>query len=113
MGECIFCKIAQKEIPVEPVYENEHLIAFNDLNPVAPVHILIIPKQHISSLWEIKEAELPVLGEIQKAAVAIAKEKNLEAGFRLVANCNAEGGQTVFHLHYHLLGGRNLQWPPG
>lgn len=113
MNECIFCKIINKEIPSQIVYEDEQVLAFEDITPVAPVHILIIPKKHLSSLWDIKEEDMLVLGEIQKVAIKLAKKLNLEKGFRIVSNCNEEGGQAVFHIHYHLIGGRSLNWPPG
>lgn len=111
--DCIFCKIVKKEIKSNIVYEDNKLIAFEDTNPQAPVHILIIPKKHIESLNEIDEEDLEVLGEIQMLAKKISKEKNLKDGFRLVLNTGPLAGQSVNHLHYHLLGGRRFSWPPG
>ncbi|RKD34741.1 histidine triad nucleotide-binding protein [Thermohalobacter berrensis] len=114
MSECIFCKIINGEIPSDKVYEDEKVIAFNDINPQAPVHILVIPKEHISSIKEIDENNGDIIKHIHLVINRIAKEKGLdEKGFRIVNNCGEEGGQTVGHLHYHLLGGRQLQWPPG
>lgn len=114
MQGCIFCRIVNREIPAEVVYEDDHIFAFKDVNPVAPVHVLFIPKKHIASLFEIKEGDEQILGKIQKAAVQVARDLGYgERGFRLVANCLEDAGQAVFHIHYHLLAGRNLKWPPG
>lgn len=113
MEECIFCKIAEKKIPATVVYESDTVMAFQDIMPVAPTHVVIIPKKHIETLWDAQEADMGVLGEIQQVAVKLAHQLNLQKGFRLVSNCNEQGGQTVFHIHYHLLGGRMFQWPPG
>ncbi len=107
----IFCKIINKEIPAEIVYEDEHVLAFKDINPVAPIHILIIPKSHMENLNDIPEE-----GDHQyilNAAKIIAKQLNVESGYRIVINCGESAGQTVFHLHAHLLAGRELSWPPG
>ncbi|MDR1702956.1 MAG: histidine triad nucleotide-binding protein [Sporomusaceae bacterium] len=112
--DCIFCKIAAKSIPANAVYEDEHVIAFPDLNPVAPVHILLIPKKHITSLLAITEDDQALLGHILSIIPTIAAKTALSKdGFRLVANTGENGGQTVNHLHFHLLGGRKLSWPPG
>lgn len=112
--DCIFCKIASGEIPAEIVYENEHVVAFKDIAPEAPVHIVVIPKKHYTNIIDMDETELSSVLEIHKAIRKIAEDTGIaEDGFRIVNNCNEQGGQTVFHLHYHLLGGRNLQWPPG
>lgn len=111
--DCIFCKIAAGEIPSNKVFENEHVVAFHDLDPQAPVHILIIPKQHIASAQQINAQNSAVLGQIFEAAAQIAAQQGLQNGFRIVNNCGADGGQTVQHLHFHLLGGRSMQWPPG
>ena len=112
--DCIFCKIAAKDIPVNAVYEDEHVIAFPDINPVAPVHILVIPKKHIAHILDISEADAPLLGHILSVIPKIAEKNSLEAdGFRLVANTKDNGGQTVYHLHFHILGGRRMSWPPG
>ena len=112
--DCIFCKIASGEIPAEIVYENEHVVAFKDIAPEAPVHIVVIPKKHYTNIIDMDETELSSVLEIHKAIRKIAEDTEIaKDGFRIVNNCNEQGGQTVFHLHYHLLGGRNLQWPPG
>jgi len=112
--DCIFCKIAAKQIPSAIVYENEDVIAFRDINPQAPVHIIIIPKQHIATLNDITPADAQLIGKIVLAAQVIAKDNNLHnPGYRLVLNCNKDAGQTVFHIHCHLLGGRLMGWPPG
>ena len=111
---CLFCRIVKKEIPSKIVYEDERLLAFEDINPQAPVHILVIPKKHISTSLEMKSDDNELVGYMFQAANKIAKEKNIaERGFRLVMNCNRESGQTVFHIHLHLLGGRIMHWPPG
>ncbi len=111
---CLFCKIINKEIPSKIVYEDEHLFAFEDLNPQAPVHILFVPKKHISTSLDIQEEDNELIGRMFRAANKIAIEKGIaEKGFRTVMNCNSDAGQTVFHIHLHLLGGRVMQWPPG
>ncbi len=112
MDNCLFCKIAEKKIPAEIVFENEELAAFKDISPQAPVHILIIPKVHISTPADINEANSAIAGKIIAAASEVAKQNKLE-GYRLVFNCNESAGQSVFHLHAHLLGGRAMNWPPG
>ncbi|MCL2887916.1 MAG: histidine triad nucleotide-binding protein [Elusimicrobia bacterium] len=112
MADCIFCGIASGEIETRIVYEDEFLLAFKDLNPQAPTHILIIPKKHISSLSQAAEEDLELLGMMQLAAVKIAKDLDLK-DFRLVTNCGKGAGQSVEHLHYHLLSGRRMLWPPG
>jgi len=112
MGDCLFCKIAVKEIPSDIVYEDDEVVAFKDVNPQAPVHILVIPKKHISTLNDIDD--FTVTGKIMEVVVKLAKEFNIdEKGYRVVANCNRGAGQSVFHIHFHLLGGRLFQWPPG
>lgn len=108
----VFTKIISKEIPAEIVYEDEKCLAFKDINPQAPVHILLIPKKEIPSLASLKEEDKDLMGYLMLKAVYIAKEQNLN-GYRVVINTNAEGGQTVYHLHIHILGGRNMRWPPG
>jgi len=109
MSDCIFCKIINKEVPANIVYEDDQVLAFNDINPQAPVHILIIPKKHIPDLTEITEEDLGIIGAIHKTAVKIARDKGFDnSGFRLVNNCKEDGGQVVFHLHYHLLAGKKL-----
>jgi len=110
----IFDKIIKKEIPAEIVHETDTIIAFKDINPVAPVHILIIPKKNIPTINEIDEDDVGILSELFLTVKVIAKKINLDKeGYRVVINCNENGGQTVFHLHLHLLGGRKLNWPPG
>ena len=111
--DCLFCKIAAGVIPVTRVYENEFVLAFPDINPQAPVHILIIPKRHFGSLVQITSTETELLGELLVAVNKIAQQQNLGDGFRTVINTGADGGQTVEHLHLHLLGGRQMYWPPG
>lgn len=111
--DCVFCKIANGEIPSKKVYEDEKILAFHDLDPKAPVHILIIPKQHIASAWDITGENSAIISYIFEKAPQLAKELGLAGGFRLVNNCGNDGGQTVQHLHFHLLGGRSMEWPPG
>ncbi|MBU1077765.1 MAG: histidine triad nucleotide-binding protein [Spirochaetes bacterium] len=112
MEGCLFCKIINKEIPGDIVYEDDDILAFNDIDPKAPVHVLIIPKQHIPTFNDIDDPA--IIGKITRIIQKIAKEKNIDkGGYRVVANCNKNGGQAVYHLHYHLLGGRELGWPPG
>ncbi len=115
MSDCIFCKIIKGEIPSELVYENEHVVGFKDINPEAPIHLLIVPKKHISSTMDITDNDKNIIiPEIFAGIQQLAKEFNIEQdGFRVVNNCGNYGGQTVGHLHFHLLGGRELQWPPG
>ena len=113
MTNCLFCKIANKAIPASFVYEDEDIFAINDIAPQAPTHILVIPKAHIASLDDATPAQLTLLGKIQLVAGKLAKENGLTTGYRLVNNCGHDGGQAVAHIHYHLLGGRKLQWPPG
>ncbi len=114
MEECLFCKIAAGEISTSKVYEDDQVIAFADIKPAAPVHILLIPRVHIVSLNEIKEHDLELLGHIQFVASQVARKMGIDkTGYRLVNNNGIEGGQEVLHLHYHLLGGRTMEWPPG
>ena len=114
MVDCLFCIIINREIPRDIIYENEHILAFNDINPVAPVHILIIPKEHISTLNDIDENHTQTMGELFLAAKAIASKEGLsDSGYRTVFNCNKDAQQTVFHIHLHLIGGRKMTWPPG
>ena len=111
---CLFCKIAAGEIPATLVYQDDTLVAFRDINPQAPLHVLVIPRRHVATLNDLGEGDDALVGSMQRAAAAIAKEHGYsERGFRTVMNCNADAGQTVFHIHLHLLGGRGLQWPPG
>jgi len=114
MNNCIFCKIARKEIPASLVFEDDKFIAFDDIRPQAPVHTLIIPKEHIATLREASEEQAELLGKILLRARDIARLKGIEqSGFRVVLNTGPDSGQEVFHLHFHLLGGRRLGWPPG
>ena len=114
MSDCIFCMMINKKIPVTPIYEDELVLAFHDINPVAPVHVLIIPKKHIRSMTDISEADSKYLCALTTAAQTIAKQLDIaQSGYRIVANANDDGGQTVHHLHWHLLGGRRMMWPPG
>lgn len=114
MADCIFCKIAAKEIPSTVVYEDDEVLCFKDLEPQAPFHVLVIPKKHIESVGVLTAADKGVVGHIMCEVIpAIAKENKLDKGFRVVANTGDEGGQTVKHLHFHVLGGRSMQWPPG
>jgi histidine triad (HIT) family protein len=114
LPDCLFCKIAQKDIPAKIVFEDDILVAIEDINPAAPVHVLIMPKEHIASLAEIKDGDQQLLGHMQTVAAELARQLNIaDQGCRLVNNCGEQGGQTVMHLHYHLLGGRHFGWPPG
>lgn len=110
---CLFCKIASKQIPSKLVFEDDDVFAFHDINPVAPTHILVIPKQHIVSLGEAQPEHQALLGKMLLAAQRAAAEAGLTSGFRVVFNTGAEAGQSVFHLHLHVLGGRPMGWPPG
>jgi histidine triad (HIT) family protein len=112
--DCIFCKIAAKKIPSKAVYEDDEIVAFEDINPQAPVHIVVISKNHIEKLSDLAEKDSQLAGRMVMAAKNIAKENGIqESGYRIVMNCNKDGGQAVFHLHLHLLGGRAMKWPPG
>ena len=111
--DCVFCKIANKEIPSKKAYEDDSVYAFYDLDPQAPVHILIVPKEHIQSAADITPENSAIVAHIFEVAAKLAKEQNLDGGFRIVNNCGEDGGQTVKHLHFHLLGGRSMKWPPG
>ncbi|MFZ5898173.1 MAG: histidine triad nucleotide-binding protein [Bacillota bacterium] len=114
MQDCIFCKIVRKEIPAKVLYEDDRVIAFNDINPQAPVHVLLIPKKHIATLFDLTAEDVEIIGQLHLAAVDVARRLGLDKkGFRLVANCLEGAGQVVFHVHYHLLAGRELGWPPG
>ncbi len=109
MKDCIFCKIVRGEIPSSKVYETDTLLAFNDINPVSPVHVLIVPKEHIATLNDVDDVREPVLAEMYRAARRIAKEKGIaESGYRVTVNVNPDGGQIIFHLHMHVFGGRKL-----
>ena len=114
MSDCLFCKIRDGEIPGEKVYENDDVMAFRDVSPQAPTHILIIPNKHIPTINDLEDEDADVLGKMMLAAQDIAVYEGIaEDGYRLVLNCNEGAGQTVFHIHMHLLGGRALTWPPG
>ncbi len=108
MKDCIFCKIASGEIPSNKVYEDDQVIAFHDLSPAAKVHVLVIPKMHIANVMEINEENSSIVAHIFEVIAQLAKELKLEQGFRVVSNCNEFGGQSVFHLHFHLIGGEQL-----
>lgn len=110
---CLFCKIVEKAIPSNIIYEDDLVLAFNDINPQAPVHFLVIPKKHIQSLNEVKEEDEILISYIMKIIVKLAIEQNLDNGYRVVNNCGKDGGQTVEHLHFHVLGKREMLWPPG
>jgi len=111
---CLFCRIVEKKFPSKEVYEDERVFAFEDVNPQAPVHILIVPKRHISTVLEAKPEDNELIGHLFQIANKIAGDRGIaERGFRLVVNCNREAGQTIFHLHLHLLAGRPMHWPPG
>jgi histidine triad (HIT) family protein len=111
---CLFCKFVAGEIPVAKVFEDDRLIAFNDINPQAPMHVLVVPKQHVATLNELTAAHDDLVGAMVRTGAAIAKERGCDGpGFRTVFNCNAQAGQSVFHIHLHVLGGRVMTWPPG
>ncbi len=111
--DCLFCKIVAGEIPSTKVYEDDKVYAFKDIDPQAPFHVIVIPKEHISSAAEINANNSHLIASIYEAIAKIAADNNLEKGFRVVNNCGEEGGQTVGHIHFHLLARRNLAWPPG
>jgi histidine triad (HIT) family protein len=114
MNDCLFCKILAGDIPADIIYENEHVLAFRDINPKAPVHVLIIPRRHIARINDVTSDSAVEVGQLVAAAAEIARAEGVaDDGYRVVMNCNAHAGQTVFHLHLHLLGGRILGWPPG
>ena len=114
MADCIFCKIASGEMDTKKVFEDEDLVAFEDIRPQAPVHILIIPRRHIETLNDLTDEDAELVGRLVLAAKRIAAERGIaESGYRLVLNCNRDSGQEVFHIHLHLLGGRKMTWPPG
>jgi len=113
MADCLFCKIVAGEIPSTKIYEDEYVYAFADIAPQAPFHAIVIPKQHIASADEITADNSMLVAKVFEAVAKIAKQENLEKGYRVVNNCGEEGGQTVGHIHFHLLARRNLAWPPG
>jgi histidine triad (HIT) family protein len=112
--ECLFCKMVSGQIKPDTIYEDNDVLAFRDINPQAPVHILIIPKRHIATLNDLGHEDEPLIGKLYLTAARIANESGVAAsGYRTVMNCNADAGQSVFHVHLHMLGGRFLRWPPG
>jgi len=112
--DCLFCKIIAKEIPSKTVYEDEQAVAFEDINPQAPTHILVLPRKHIASLNEVTAAEATLVGHLHLVAAKLARERGIaDSGYRTVLNNGRGAGQSVFHLHLHLLGGRGMRWPPG
>ena len=114
MADCIFCKIARKEIPAKIVYEDRQVVAFEDLSPQAPSHALVIPKAHFATFNDVGAGEEGLLGHMMLVAIRVAKEKGIaDPGYRLVGNCQAGAGQSVFHIHLHLMGRRTFSWPPG
>ncbi len=114
MNDCIFCRIVSGQIPAQRVYEDDHVLAIRDINPQAPVHVLIMPKRHVASVLEAVDGDAGLLGRIVLAAAKVARQEGIaQRGFRLLTNTGLDGGQAVAHLHYHLLGGRVMGWPPG
>jgi histidine triad (HIT) family protein len=111
---CLFCRIVSGEIPASKVYEDDQILAFNDINPQAPMHVLVVPKEHVATVNDLAEGHDELVGTMLRRAAAIARERGYDgSGYRAVFNCNAQAGQTVFHLHLHVLGGRPMGWPPG
>ena len=114
MDNCLFCKIIKGEIPANKVYENDHVLAFKDIDPKAPIHILVIPKKHIKSINELNSSDKYLAGELILASKKIAKDEGISLeGYRIIFNTNDDGGQTVYHIHMHIMGGRQMKWPPG
>ena len=114
MAACLFCQIVNRELNASIVYDDDRVVAFNDINPQGPTHVLVVPRRHIASLNELTEDEDQIVGELVRRAAAIAKSRGIaEGGYRTVFNTNRDAGQTVFHIHLHLIGGRSLRWPPG
>lgn len=114
MEDCLFCKISAGEMETDFLYQDQKVVVFEDINPQAPVHLLIVPKKHISDLNHLDKADNQLIGHIYQIAKKMAAEKEIaDNGYRVVSNCGDDGGQTVDHIHFHLLGGRQLQWPPG
>lgn len=112
--DCLFCKMVNREIEPDVVFEDEHVLAFNDINPQAPTHVLIVPKKHIATLNDIQESDLAVIGRLPFVAAKVAREVGFaDDGYRVVMNCNEGAGQTVYHIHMHLMGGRRFTWPAG
>ncbi|HZP16817.1 MAG TPA: histidine triad nucleotide-binding protein [Terriglobales bacterium] len=113
MGSCLFCRIIRGEVPSKKVYEDEHTYAFEDIRPQAPTHVLVVPKRHIAGLKEAEPGDAEVIGRCHLAAARIARDRKIEHSYRTVLNVGPGSGQSVFHLHVHLIGGRDLRWPPG
>lgn len=114
MTDCVFCKIVAGEIPAKIVFEDDDVLAFEDLSPQAPQHVLVIPKKHIATLNDLTVEDAPVIGRMTRVAAQVARDRGFaENGYRTVMNCNQQGGQTVYHIHMHVLGGRGMSWPPG
>ena len=114
MSDCLFCRIAKKEIPASLVHDDDELVAFNDINPQAPMHVLIVPRRHIATLNDLQPGDDALMGKMLRLAADLARRQgHAERGYRTLLNCNREAGQTVFHIHLHLLAGRGLGWPPG
>ena len=113
MNDCLFCKIVQGKIPARKVYEDEHTFAFEDIDPKAPTHVLIVPKKHLAGLKEATATDAELIGRCHLTAAKIAKDRKIEDGYRTILNVGPKSGQSVFHLHVHLIGGRDLRWPPG
>ncbi|NMB25483.1 MAG: histidine triad nucleotide-binding protein [Firmicutes bacterium] len=112
--DCLFCRIISQEIPSDIVYEDDFVLAFRDINPQAPVHILVIPKKHIPTIADLEDSDSELMGHIHMVIRDLAKQEGIaQAGYRVVANCRESAAQSVFHVHFHLLGGRSLGWPPG
>jgi histidine triad (HIT) family protein len=114
VADCLFCRIVAGEIPAQIVYQDDHLVAFRDINPQAPLHVLIVPRRHIGTLNDLGPEDDAIVGEMQRRAAALAREHgHADRGYRTVFNCQRDAGQSVFHIHLHVLGGRPLTWPPG
>ena len=114
MTDCLFCKMVSGEITPDSVYEDDDVLAFRDIDPQAPTHVLIVPKQHVATINELNPGNAELIGKMMLAAARVAQQEGFaEQGYRTLVNCNADGGQTVFHIHMHLLGGRVMGWPPG
>ncbi|NGZ10618.1 MAG: histidine triad nucleotide-binding protein [Nitrospira sp. LK70] len=114
MSDCLFCRVVVKTIPAKIVYEDDQTLAFDDIHPQAPVHTLVIPKRHVASIQDMGESDQALLAQLLLTCRKVANDKGLaDSGFRLVANTGRNGGQTVFHLHFHVMGGRHMAWPPG
>ncbi len=114
MSDCLFCKVVAGEVPADIIYDNEHVLAFRDISPQAPTHVLIIPRRHIATINDLDAGDNELVGQLFLAAKEVAAQEGVdEVGYRVVMNCNEDAGQTVFHIHLHLMGGREMRWPPG